>query len=361
MNHSRILFLALLIAIAGMLTNVGAQESVEALLQERGVTLISRESSGGRTLYTLSDKDHRRFTIETVGLVSGDTVRSALLLLETVDGWKSMSPGLPAFQADGETVRMRIVPDRFVASNRDLRPFVPSGLSFSAQGEQIDYDFRVKSGSYFLRVQGRFQGEAAFIERVLRAVNDPALYARDFDTDYQARRLGELLELVSELEKSAVEKSAALDRTLRELERRLASVESRVDEGGKAIEANLLSQQEGDTALAEALTEGEAGLSSEMARVETEFKTYQTAQAESEAEMSTAQKTTEAAVMAALSKGLFGAPKPVAAAAVEKIASLKKANPALSSKDLLTALKADGITATDKQIKAVLAVLFGEY
>jgi hypothetical protein len=245
-------------------------------------------------------------------------------------------------------------------------------LSFSAQGEKVDYDFRVKSGSYFLRVQGRFQGEAAFLERVLRAVNDPALYARDFDTDYQVRRLGELLELFSELEKAAVEKSAAMDRAVRELQTRLISVESRVGQDEKRIEAILLAQQTGDTALAKALAEGEAGLRADMATTEegikaeiakgeAEFKAYQTAQAESKEDLKTAQKTTEAAVMAALSKGLFGAPKPVEVAAVEKIASLKAANPALTSKDLLAALKTEGIAATDKQIKAVLAVLFGEY
>jgi len=365
MNHSRILSLALFVAVTGALSTVGAQESVEALLQERGVSLISRESSGGRVLYTLSDQKHGRFTIETVGLVSGATVRSALLLLETVDGWKSLSPGLPAFQADGETVRMRMVPQRFVASGRDLRPFVPSGLSFSALGEQVDYDFRVKSGSYFLRVQGRFQGEAAFLERVLRAVNDPALYARDFDTDYQARRLGELLELVSELEKSAIEKSAAMDKVVRELEARLAAAEAHADKMETRIETNVVSQQEGDAALATALTEGESGLradlakseegiKAEIARSEAEVKAYQASQAH-------VQQLTEAAVMAALSKGLFGAPKPVETAAIEKIASLKTANPALTPKELLTALKADGIVATDKQIKAVLAVLFGEY
>jgi hypothetical protein len=372
MNHSRIFFLAFLVAVAGAPTIVGAQDSVEALLQERGVSLVSRESSGGRTLYTLSDKDHGRFTIETVGLVSDSTVRSALLLLENVDGWKSMSPGLPAFQTDGETVRMRIVPDRFVASGRDLRPFVPSGLSFSAQGEQVDYDFRVKSGSYFLRVQGRFQGEAAFLERVLRAINDPALYARDFDTDYQTRRLGELLELVMELEESAIRKSSAMDKAVRDLETRLAIAESKAGQSEKRIEANLLSQQAGDAAILEAVTQSEAGLRAEFATAEggirtelargaAEFKAYQASRAAAEADMIAARKATEAAVMAALSKGLFGAPKPVEAAAVERIASLKTANQALTPKELLSALKADGIVVTDKQIKAVLAVLFNEY
>jgi len=383
MNHSRILVFTLVIAVAGALSIAGAQESVESVLQESGVSIISRESSGGRTLYTMSGHDQGRFTIETVGVVSGATVRSALLLLETIDGWESLSPGRPSFQADGAIVRMRIVPDRFVVSGRDLRPFVPSGLSFSAQGEQVDYDFRVKSGSYFLRVQGRFQGEAAFLERVLRAVNDPALYARDFDTDYQARRLGELLDLVSELEKSAVEKGAAMDRIIRQLEARLAAAEAKANQIEKRVEANLEAQQEGDAVLVRALTEGESGLRSDMAKAEegikadlaraeegikadlakadAELKAYQDSQAEAYANMTEVQVLTQSAVMAALSKGIFGAPKQVDVIAIEKIVILKTANPALTSKELVTALKADGITATDKQIKAVLAVLFGEY
>lgn len=63
---------------------------------------------------------------------------------------------------------------------------------------------------------------------------------------------------------------------------------------------------------------------------------------------------------AALARGAFGAPKPISAKLRDAVLRIRSEKPAATSVEIGAAMKEQGIAATDRQIKALLLVYFGE-
>jgi len=285
-----------------------AQDGIDRLLSERGMTLVSRDTVAGRTVFSFAAAEGVKFGVETSGDISEEVVRSSLRLLDTLAAWKSLSPGTQNFRVEGETVTLRLVPGKFVSGGKDLKPFVPSGLSFSASGERIEYDFRIKSGAYFLRFSGRLQNESTFLDRFKRAVDQPAAFARDNDPDYLSRRIVELQEALE----AAEAKNVVAETRAGALETRLAAEESRLS----ALETRVIDGEKADV-------------------------------------------NARRATIEAHSKGFF-APYTISNALVDRVRALKTANPAIAVADIMTALGKEGFSASQRQVKAILIVYFGE-
>lgn len=285
-----------------------AQEGIDRLLTERGITLVSRDASAGKTVLAFSTADGVAFGVEAGGEISEEVVRTALRLLDTLSAWKSLSPGTQNFRVEGDTVTLRLIPGSFVVGGKNYKPFVPSGLSFSAAGDRVEYDFRVKSGAYFLRFAGRLQNETTFLDRLKRAVDQPASFARDNDPDYLSRRIGELQEALeaSDAKNSALEtRLAAAEGRFAALDGRLAALDARAAEEAKADES------------------------------------------------------TRRAAVEAHSKGIF-APAAIDGAVIARVRALKAEKPATTVSEMLAALKAEGVSASQRQVTAIFVVYFGE-
>jgi hypothetical protein len=309
-----VLFLALVSASS-------AQEGVERILGERRVKLVSQEAAAGRFAYTYATADNVKFGVESAVELSAGALRSLFRLWDAVFSWESLTPGSQNFRVVGDSVTLRLVPGTFASGGRDLKPFVPSGLAFTIAGDRIEYDFRLKTGPYFIRLEGRLQSESVFLERFKRAVDDPAAFARENDPDYISRRIVELQESLENSDEA----------------RKTADTES--DRRTAALEARI-------TALEESLAALSAALETRLAEADARA-------AENEKRDSYERK----ALINAYAKAN---PKPVPADLVERIRSAKASRPAATSAEIVAALKAQGVSTTEKIVKAVVAVLFGE-
>ncbi len=296
-------FAALLLSSA---VCVFSQNAVDKLLSSRGITPVSSDSAAGKTVSVYAFPSGLRFSVESSGPVDADAVDSALNLIDQLSSWKSVDPAVLRFRVEGKTATLRVIPSAFTVDGKDLKPFVPSGLLFSVEGEAVEYDFRVKSGPYFLRFNGRLQTESSFLERLGRAIDDPAAFALENDPDYLSRRIAELQEAL------------------------------------EASDAKI------------------AGLESALAERDERMKAAVAASDASDAETAAAVASLRRAAMAVYSKGLFGAPKPIPDEIVAGIAALRAERPSIAADELAAALKEKGIAASSKQINAVLAVIYGE-
>lgn len=189
MNGFRTVFAAAAIVCVASFASYAqaAAPAWESILKDGGVTVVTSAARGDRTSYTL-EASSGRFTLDAAGTVSPAAARAVLALREAFSGWKSMVPGTTTFTAVGDDVRVRVVPTTFAEGSKDFIPYVPSGLVFSAMGGFIDYEFRVKVDAYFLRFRGRFAGERALLDRLVSAIDDPAIFVRDNDPDYHLAR-----------------------------------------------------------------------------------------------------------------------------------------------------------------------------
>jgi len=202
--------------------------------------------------------------------------------------------------------------------------YVPSGLAFSASGKHIDYEFRVKVASYFLRFEGRFAGERALLDRLAGAIAKPADFIRDSDPEYALNRIIEL------------------DKAFEILSQQLEIQNAKLVLLQKQIEAMQLS----------------------LARLP-ELESEMQAKLEAEQERSRALEATQNLIarsaMASLSKGFFSSAKAPTEEVVAYTVAQRTNNPAATAQEILTSLKADGLESDQKQIKAILSVLYGEY
>jgi hypothetical protein len=195
---------------------VSAQENIDRLLRSAAFRCFKRGCF--RPVFILfSAPGDIKFGVESPVELTEQILRTVFRLWDNVFSWTSLTPGSQNFRIAGDSATLRLVPGRFVADGRDLAPFVPSGLSFTISGDRIEYDFRLKSGAYFIRLAGRLQNETVFLERFRRAVDDPAAFARENDPDYISRRIVELQEA---LENADEAQKAANERRKRPMRRR---------------------------------------------------------------------------------------------------------------------------------------------
>ncbi len=194
-------------------------------------------------------------------------------------------------QTEPEGIRLSVLPRRFAAEGLDLLPFIPGGLQFFLKNG-VEYDFRVKSGSFFIRLRGVFTSEDDLLSDSLAAIRDPLAYLATRDPQYALRRISELEKRLADNEKS-----------LAALALQLAAEASRA-EAQREIRLSAL----------------------------------------------------EDALMAALNKGLFGGPKPIKPELVAKIIELRAADPSLDRAGMAEKLKAGGMSASSKEIDIVYRV-----
>jgi hypothetical protein len=353
---------------------LGAAQNWEALLRSWGYSELVRETRDSRTTYAGTGSSGK-IVLEIEGAVSRKTQDAAAELFRELKGWRSIVPGSASMTISGNEIRYRIVPSRLVYNSKDLLQNVPAGMVFVDLGNGQAYDFRLKAENYFIRFQGRVTGESYLLEKMAEAAADPAKYIRENDPSYNTYRIGELqdeLDLFkdrSDLRNKRFEEtvSALADRD-RELALLLEKADSKIElvqtQGLLLLREEASKTEQARIDLEKRLNEKIAASEARISELEAKASALEAHNKALEAEtrlMNAAADHTAVAAVAALSKGLFGAPKPPAAEAIAKIREIKKANPATTSAEISTALKAQSIVATEKQIKAVLAVYFGEY
>jgi hypothetical protein len=267
----------------------------------------------GPAVPVLSFESQDGLSNKTVDLIQG--------LYGTLSSWKSLTLAKVNLSLEGDTLRSLIIPSRFVYQGKDLLPHIPGGLFFVTAGEEVSFDFRVKSGDYFIRFQGQLIDEQSLLNHLSAAIDDPAQYIRNNDPTYLSSRIDGLRDQLVVLTEQGKALIAGLEQRIQEQEGIIKNLNGELRENRDKITALRAENQE-------------IGASKDKIAV---------------------------AAVAALSKGLFSAPKPPSPEVMGQIIALKQQKGDATVAEIGTQLKAQGLSASDKQIKAVLMVYFGEY
>lgn len=279
----------------------------QGTLQERGYTDFSQTKKNGTVVYTATGSAVPTLSFESRDGLSNKTVDLIGNLYGTLSSWQSLTLARVNLSLEGDTLRALIIPSRFVYQGKDLLPHIPGGLFFATAGEEVTYDFRVKSADYFIRFQGQLIDEPSLLNHLSAAIDDPAQYIRNNDPTYLSSRIDGLRDQLVTLTEQNRVLIALLQEKLQEQE---------------GLIKNLSGEQQ---------------------------------------ELGTAKDKIAVASVAALSKGLFSAPKPPSPEVMRQIILLKQQKTDATVAEIGAQLKAQGLNASDKQIKAVFMVYFGEY
>jgi FtsZ-binding cell division protein ZapB len=211
----------------------------------------------------------------------------------------------------------------------------------------LEYDFRMKVGSLFLRVKGQFYDEDQLSTRITEAATDPVRFLERTDPEYLFRTFQETANVLQQLEGGATN---AID-SLREL---VVGYQALRDE--RPVVERRLNE-----------------LTAERDRLSTELETLQAAhgdlqtrhealkeQAEVEAQAEAAElERSRLGFLAVQNAGLFSGPRPMDPALVSRVLALKRANGAVTTEEILATLKAESISGNKKQVELIILAYFG--
>lgn len=320
--RNRVSLLAILVMLLPFsLWSQTVPDDWQRALQDRGYTDFSQTKKNGMIVYTASGTAVPILSFETRDGLSDKTVGLIQDLYGKLSSWQSLTLARVNLSLEGDTLRALIIPSRFVYQGKDLLPHIPGGLFFATAGEEVTFDFRVKSGDYFIRFQGQLIDEPSLLSHLRAAIDDPAQYIRNNDPTYLSSRIDGLRDQLVALGEQNRTLITNLEQRLKEQEGLITILNGQLQENRDAIAALRAENQE----------------------------------------LGAAKDKIAAAAVAALSKGLFSAPKPPSPDVMAKIIALKQQKNDATVAEIGTQLKAQGLNASDKQIKAVFMVYFGEY
>jgi hypothetical protein len=341
-------------------------------LSAGGFTVTGTRTIEGNDYRVLVDQSGKEILYSSDFELTADVLSTFRSVVAALRSWKSFDiASIWALAEQSDRLRITLVLSRFESQGLDLTTYVPGGLQFFLTKGSTEFDFRLKSGKYFLRLKGLLTTEEDLVGEVYSASKDPVAYLANRDPQYAIRRITEVDGRTALVEGKAVEletRTTALEGRATSVEGRATDSESRA-EGLSAAIADLdtkTASKDGDleqsivtlgadldaalAAKGDELAQSIADLDS---KSETALKDFDLARGESE-------KRLEAALMAALNKGLFGGPKPIDPIKVDKLIELKLADPSLTKALAAAALKAAAVTMSSKEIGIVFLVKFGE-
>lgn len=283
---------------------------------EDGISWVSlSDGSGAEILYAAS--------------LELDAARSEALafILEAVRSWEGLEPSRVKILNDESQLRVTVLPRTLRVGGTDLLPAIPGGLVFWFD-RAVEYDFRVLSGIYAIRLAGLFSNAGSLGDSILQVYKDPVGWIVQRDPVYAVRLTTELAQRVARLEAEGKAEAAARQ------------------EQAAALRASL------DAAVADALAAVAASGKEAASRAEAN-EAVLAAQAAAIARL-------EEGLMTALNAGFLGSPKPIDPEAVAWLLERRAENPAMTRAELVAAAKAAKIPLGDKQVGIVLFVKFGE-
>ncbi|GEM_PF-1819130 len=259
------------------------------------------EGSGGSAI-VLTDESGGKVVFEAEAEPTAERIAGLRAIVAELRSWKNLAISELRAANSAEHLRITLVPSSFSVDGVDLEAAVPEGIQLFYD-KATDYDFKVKSGRYVLRLQSVYTSEDALDAAVLAAYKDPSSFIAARDPLYVQKHLDE---------------AAA----------RLDAIEVITGAGAKTSGPQ----------------EGVAAMRDDIAALKAE---------------ETARDAQWLLARGALLAALNGS-KPINADAAAKLDELKKANPQLTKADAAKALKAAGVTLKSAEISAIYLVDFGE-
>ena len=296
-------------------------------LSGTSLTQKDEKTEDGKTVAILVDESGAEFLFEAESEPSAERLSALQSLVAEIRSWDDFQ--VAELRAVNMSNRLQVtaIPRQFLVEGVDLAPAIPGGIQLFYK-TATEYDFKVRSGKFAVRVGSVFTGIAELGTAALAAFKDPTAFIATRDPLYVQKRLDELLDIADAFEA----RIAALEKVTFDTN------------SGDAL-AGRTSKAEND--LAELKDEVLAYEAKADGRNE-ELEARQSAEAAQWARA-------RAAIVAALNGG-----KAIKAEPMAKLIELKKADPALDRKSAPKALKDEGFILSPMEISAIFLAEFGE-
>ncbi len=341
------------------LTSLPAQNrsAVADALEDQGYQIIEEYTDGGAPSWRLRDDQDRRFSVTVIGSFSSTHATALEAMNEVIFEIDGLEIDRLRYVFDQDRADAVVIPDTFTVDGDDYVQYLPSGMQFEFD-DAVRFDFRLLVDNLAVRINGQFVSEEQFLDRLQRAVENPANYIQSQDPQFLAQQLvnlrGRMEERVTVDAEQDVRDQEILSRVERldqEGEARLDELTRRGEQAVTRIEDLIAEVAEQQTALLTELAADFEGqlevLREEKAALESEFESLR-----------------RGAIILA-SRNLFGSLREVAPESILQAVELRAADPELTADEVQEqvngSLPEDAEPLHNKHIQAIFALYFNQY
>ncbi len=185
-------------SLAPSLGTLGAQETTAPASGAPRLSPAGEAKVDGRTWKAFSGPGGLRVLAATP--FDEATLPRLERVAEAVASWRALRATELRAETSGEEGDAYVaLVTKALSGDKDYAPNLPAGIRLRFAGALL-YDFRVKSGDYFVRVRGVLVDEASLASEIAKAADDPAAFIAERDPAWAA---GRIVELESTIESSA--------------------------------------------------------------------------------------------------------------------------------------------------------------
>ncbi len=333
-------------------------------LEDFGYRVLDRTSVDGQANYRVRAANGQVLDVSYAGAFSAQRA-------EVLEEVRHTMAGIPGLRLD----RLRVVfdagradivavPSTFRIDGRDVSENMPSGMQF-AYTDFLTYDFRMRVDNLFLRLNGQFFTGEQFTQKIIQAVQEPALFVQSQDPQFLFSRLDALNqrldELVSEdaanqeMALSFAQESRRFDRMIRS---DLSQFEEETEDAFDDVAAEFQRVTAELAAAVDALTARLDELAAGQAAIRADLESYAELQAALGEEFDVARDGS----VVLFTKSLFGAVKELDRDTIAAIVELRQAEKDLPYEEAATRVsESTGVEVDKKHVLAVYALYFNDY
>ncbi len=290
-------------------------------------TQTGERTMDGKTVAILADASGGELLLEAEAEPAPERLLALQSLVAEVRSWDNFEPVELRAVNMAERLQLTAIPRKFVVEGVDLAPAIPGGVQLLFK-TATEYDFKVRSGKFVVRVGSVFTDLGELEAAALAAFKDPSGFIATRDPLYVQKRLDELFD-----------RADAIEAKQADFETRVASLE-------KATFGVVKTP---------AKDESGAKAQESVAQLKEDLLALDAKSSEREKQMTAQWTYIKQGLLTALNGG-----KPIRDESVARLVELKKADPSLDKKNAPKALKTAGVTLTPSEISAIFLVEFGE-
>lgn len=359
------------------------RSAVADALEAEGYTIIEEYFDGGVPSWRLRDTQGRRFSVSVMGRFSSVHAEALEAMREVIYEIDGLEIDRLRYVFESDRADAVVIPSEFVIDGVDYARYMPSGMQFEFD-DAVRFDFRLLVENLAVRMNGQFLSEVQFLDRIERAVENPANYIQSQDPQYLAQQIVDLRErieqrvavdadqntrdqeILSRMESLAQESESALTTAVDQLTTMRDQAVNRLETmGDQAVNRLETMGERTVNRLEEQIAELEEQQARRMAEMTEVFETHLQAIQAEKAQLQSEFEALRRGSIVLASRSLFGSLRDVSPETILQAVQIRSADPGLTQDEVREQVNADlpeeAEPLHNKHIQAIFALYFNQY
>lgn len=226
--------LTILIFLSAFTASLSAFEYADLNLE-----LVNRKEERGKNILTLRDEEGQSFILTYINEPDKNTVKDILEQKDRIYDMKSFKIKQLVIAYSEVITEFHLTVNSFSYMGKTYKENFPAGLMFFYERRSMRYDFRVKSGAYFVRVDGVFDSASGLYKQLYDVINDPKKYLQNNSVKYAITKINELNRELQSVYSTALNAERSAEAVRSEMESRIGQTEQKLEGRISEVDAKV--------------------------------------------------------------------------------------------------------------------------